>query len=400
MEKECNNQDKMRGITLVALVITIVILIILATITINFAFGDEGVIDKALYAKNVTANATAYEKAQTANLLAYFDEETTADTLVEAFKEGDIKVGDYVNYTPTVTSTELTPDETGYEETQTYTTNLETTWRVLGLSEDGENLLLISGSPIKRDGENPYLVLQGATGYLECVNTLNEASSVYFNEELAEEARSIKIEDIENVLGGITITDLEEVQGGVIFNRDPSNTPVGFSIKNSSHTYKENEYTPEGALTLTHAVPGTKVESDAYFFMYDYEMYKELNLGIDKRTYDMLFESTTGGEGESAPKAYWLASPGIIASEDMEVLFSAGVVFWGAVTNAPELPSDGYLFTSTGDSMMSAAGVRTVVVLKSNITIDQIQVIPDKEEEEWQIPTEIYDSNIENDIKP
>ena len=36
-----------RGITLVALVITIVILIILATITINFAFGEDGLISRA-----------------------------------------------------------------------------------------------------------------------------------------------------------------------------------------------------------------------------------------------------------------------------------------------------------------------------------------------------------------
>ena len=35
------------GITLVALVITIVILIILATITVNFMFGGEGLITRA-----------------------------------------------------------------------------------------------------------------------------------------------------------------------------------------------------------------------------------------------------------------------------------------------------------------------------------------------------------------
>ena len=36
--------EKNRGITLVALVITIVILIILATAAINFAFGNNGLI--------------------------------------------------------------------------------------------------------------------------------------------------------------------------------------------------------------------------------------------------------------------------------------------------------------------------------------------------------------------
>ena len=52
---------KSHGITLVALVITIVILIILATITINFAFGEEGLIQKALEAKNLTEQAVKDE---------------------------------------------------------------------------------------------------------------------------------------------------------------------------------------------------------------------------------------------------------------------------------------------------------------------------------------------------
>ena len=50
-----------QGITLVALVVTIVILIILATITINFAFGEGGLIQKAQEAKNLTEEATKKE---------------------------------------------------------------------------------------------------------------------------------------------------------------------------------------------------------------------------------------------------------------------------------------------------------------------------------------------------
>ena len=46
-----------KGITLVALVITIVILIILATVGISFAFGTDGLIGRAQDAKNFQANA-------------------------------------------------------------------------------------------------------------------------------------------------------------------------------------------------------------------------------------------------------------------------------------------------------------------------------------------------------
>ena len=57
-----SSQRKERGITLVALVITIVILIILAVITINFAFGEDGLIAQANRGKEETEIADAREK--------------------------------------------------------------------------------------------------------------------------------------------------------------------------------------------------------------------------------------------------------------------------------------------------------------------------------------------------
>ena len=62
------------GITLVALVITIVILIILATITINFAFGEEGLIARAEQAKNLTEQATRNEQDSLNSLMEKFNE--------------------------------------------------------------------------------------------------------------------------------------------------------------------------------------------------------------------------------------------------------------------------------------------------------------------------------------
>ena len=62
------------GITLIALVITIVVIIILATITINFAFGDDGLINMAEEARDLAANSTDYESNARANLVAYMNE--------------------------------------------------------------------------------------------------------------------------------------------------------------------------------------------------------------------------------------------------------------------------------------------------------------------------------------
>ena len=53
-----------KGITLVALVVTIVVLMILATISINVIFGEEGILDRSEEAKEAQREADAKEKLQ------------------------------------------------------------------------------------------------------------------------------------------------------------------------------------------------------------------------------------------------------------------------------------------------------------------------------------------------
>ena len=373
-------RETQRGITLIALVITIVILIILATVTLNVVLGDGGLIQRAQDAKDLTEAAAAEEQQQILNLTGFLDEQLSSDSLVEAFKAGEIKVGDYVDYKPDANSSvDLTEADTGYATTQTYSVDSSTTWRVLGLSEDGNHLLLTSGSPIKsNNAEYPYLILQGATGYLKCVDTLDKAASVYHNSTLAEDTRSMTMKDIENVLGGITVTLPEEGSpntGTVTFNKDASHTNIGQTTSYRSYTYTAEDYTPEGAATLTHATAGTKVNGDAYMIMYDYDGYQELGLDIDRRTYDMLFKDTTEEEGYS--KSYWLASPGVGAVSGTAG-FGPGAVYGGRA-------GSGYvdLFSSYGSWDASGCAVRPVVVLKSNVTVDQVKVVSDKTEATW-----------------
>lgn len=56
--KENKNQ---KGITLIALVVTIVVLLILAGISINIMVGEDGIIGKASKAKNKTSEALQNE---------------------------------------------------------------------------------------------------------------------------------------------------------------------------------------------------------------------------------------------------------------------------------------------------------------------------------------------------
>ena len=59
------------GITLIALIVTIVILLILAGITINLVFSDNGIIKKAQEAANKTQEAVENEQAQMNELADY-----------------------------------------------------------------------------------------------------------------------------------------------------------------------------------------------------------------------------------------------------------------------------------------------------------------------------------------
>ena len=63
---------KPNGVTLVALVITITILIILSTVTISAVMGENGLVSQAKLAKDLTANSTYAEAQQMNELLAEY----------------------------------------------------------------------------------------------------------------------------------------------------------------------------------------------------------------------------------------------------------------------------------------------------------------------------------------
>ena len=59
-----HNIRRQNGITLIALIITIVILIILATVAINITVGDNGLMQRAEQAKELTEQVTKEEEEQ------------------------------------------------------------------------------------------------------------------------------------------------------------------------------------------------------------------------------------------------------------------------------------------------------------------------------------------------
>ena len=192
------NIKQTKGITLIALVITIIILLILATVTIRAIQGDKII-------KHAEDAASKYSKAQENEqeelLKAEYEMEkaqgTTTGTLTDYIldkKYPGVKIGDKVNYDEgTGYSTTVKSSKSGYTDDQTFKTD-DLNWRVLGINTKGE-LELISDNPTSD------LYLQGETGYLNAEEVLNNmCNELYGKGTYATGARSLNAEDI-NKLG-------------------------------------------------------------------------------------------------------------------------------------------------------------------------------------------------------
>ncbi len=224
-----------KGITLIALVITIIVLLILAGVTIATLTGDNGILKQADKAKTETtmgeekeAIGLAYNGAKTEKLGGVITagdlntQFTKNGTKATASGEGTIKVdfetgrsytlddhgkieewidiakyvkvGDYVDYNPTITTKDgTTPVETSKlsysspigtatehgngNSVQNFTATEKTRWRVLSI-ENGV-VELISENVIKTSDTNANFILKGARGYLYAERELNEVCKIF-----------------------------------------------------------------------------------------------------------------------------------------------------------------------------------------------------------------------------
>ena len=226
---------KQKGITLIALVITIIVLLILAGVTIAALSGPNGILSNANKAKEQTTESGAKEKINIAiggsyNSTGDFDserfkeeisnlggtiEEETEETITvnmdgyesmidkengkiqEVVDRTGINVGDYVNYTPddntepyTVT-VEMAGSGGGMGQPQKLH-QVKSEWRVLKKYSDGSIKLMSEAS-------SNDLKLSGVAGYTNGVTILNEIAERFASRGDIK-ARSINYEDIEECL--------------------------------------------------------------------------------------------------------------------------------------------------------------------------------------------------------
>ncbi len=188
-----------RGITLIALVITIIILLILAGISIA-ALTNQGLFKNAKEAQNATQKAEE-EQGKTLNeyedeINKYLENDKKIDgKIVDRVNDGTIKVGDYVKYIPDTAST-----DTILQELNTYSGSSANTTSTLTQESLNWRILDIKNGQVRLISELPTtstIALSSYNGYNNAVKLLDDTCNVlYNNSKLASKVQNLKIEDI------------------------------------------------------------------------------------------------------------------------------------------------------------------------------------------------------------
>ncbi len=251
-----------KGITLIALVITIIVLLILAGITINLTIGEHGILTMAKEAGKNYQNAAEYEQGaigkffnEAQNIIAGGNGTGTNPEENDKPEEpgpwllaSKVKVGDYVAYDPTagVTDTSkltyISPKGTGMShgngyEIQTFTAratdrNGETLkWKVLKSNPETGEVVLVNYSNIVPEEDYHGLYLVGAIGYLYMEEELNLACSIFGYGKGADTSKTFTYQT-GDVLEGLTTGKITG-SGARSMKTEDVNEVTGFEFSNN-----------------------------------------------------------------------------------------------------------------------------------------------------------------------
>ena len=366
------------GITLVAVVVTIVVLLILAGVSINLVIGQNGLINRAKEAVKKTQEAIRNEEKEMSIANEFINKAKlkwiqTGVKITENNENGEnitLHVGDKIDYA-----------------TSEYSGN----WYILGVSNEG-NLIITTAENLEN------VQLEGEEGYLTGIETLNEIAKKYANGNNADVtfSRSINVDDINKITGynpkNIGKIDYEQENEGVYFdngkmgkfgnivtynwNKNYKN-PIGAWNENgneniveleesnnnfyyeNSNEFKNKEKTEENSEIC--------VETSNYYFYYpnsltinneenDKYISENSSNEYNKKAYKLLF----GNKNES----YWLASR-CTYTEERFLCYGFRCVWNGLVA------SSNFVY-SNGNFMARKNGIRPAVYLNKNVELTKM----------------------------
>lgn len=385
---------KNRGITLIALIITIIILLILVGVSINLAIKGNlfGSAEKAVSGTN---DKVAQEQTRVDELMGRLEDvnnksskhnwQYTDNTRAQirctcekckAFNDGDstgrtLNIGQQIGETESKTgSTSITSAKSGYDSDQTLALNAEETkWVVFGYEDkdkDGLNevLLLTTEHPTTK---TKAITFKGAAAYNNAVDEVNRMCKELYGTN----ARGITIEDVNRALGYTPA-------GGMYYLNDTYNTTGNLTTKlkdlgdmwtaitdyntNSKAGVFYDPSHPEGI--SDNGVALGEYELNGYFYVIDLTVgapkgVPQVSSEISATAKAMIFGSSKANYG------YWLASRGVRAdsrdADSHDACFCPGSVVRGGAGSY-------YSFFCSNDGVGSGElGLRPLVSLTSEI---------------------------------
>ena len=280
------SKEEQKGITLIALVITIIVLLILAGVTIATLTGDNGILTKAQDASEKTKIGDEQERVRLSvvgalaqdnggkikrnylndELTSYIGKEGTDYTLSESEmapfvvtysnskksylidENGNVseyvdiskyvKIGDYVEYKPTSVTEPYDKFGETYSGYANENIGQDNTlkWRVLNINTNG-TVELISDKPT-----STTVYFKGARGYNNAVYLLNDyCNTMYSNSSINAKARSLNIEDIQDKMKVDNITEKKAYEN---YRTNGGGTEVLYGESFSHNNREDNKWYP------------------------------------------------------------------------------------------------------------------------------------------------------------
>ena len=212
------------GITLVALVVTIVVLLILAGISLNLVLGENGIITRAQDARNQTAegqvNTEKAINALTDEMEAYVKENeggsgnnggNNGGTAADLSK---YNIGDEVAYTYDTVSSgyTLSSSQSGPSNQTIAQSSTTLKWKIINKDESKGTIDIVSAEPTSNT-----VGFGKALGYNNGVYLINDiCEKLYSNTAKGIKARSINLEDMEKHLTDAGFTARNGYSGSTV----------------------------------------------------------------------------------------------------------------------------------------------------------------------------------------
>lgn len=374
-----------KAITLIALVISIIIILLLAGTSISALTGENGLLKKVGKSKDVSEEANFIEEINLLKIEYEIDKKdgkytgNLDDYILE--KKYGIQLGAIVNYNPLSNGQQTYLTNTskgvaksvGTKDTSTgkysltegtfKTDNL--TWRVLGINNKGQ-LELISENPTN----GPYLANE--EGFLYGPDELDVmCNTLYGKGNGALSARNLNVDDIDKLAGIITFEDKKKIDSGygnIHQFRFPTEEEVtgerklqervnsGSGYGNWKNSHYANTYKlPEQSISISIENPGYSKELIQDYYKYTISEKISRTTSDGKKLSDILCKGTKS----STNITQWLSSK--CTNSYLWTTFRVRYIYNDTLDGA-------VVCTSSGNNYLCYK-IRPVVTLNSNIQL-------------------------------